>query len=54
MGGSRDDRKISKFADAGVRDIKSYNAKMDKLTNKDDPDYQKMPQIVIIVDGVHG
>ena len=38
------------FADAGVRDIKSYNAKMDKLTNKDDPDYQKMPQIVIIVD----
>ena len=23
---------------------------MDKLTNKDDPDYQKMPQIVIIVD----
>ena len=41
---------VEKFADAGVRDIKSYNAKMDKLTNKDDPDYQKMPQIVIIVD----
>lgn len=42
--------RYQKFADAGVRDIKSYNAKMDKLTNKDDPDYQKMPQIVIIVD----
>lgn len=42
--------RYQKFADAGVRDIKSYNAKMDKLTNKNDPDYQKMPQIVIIVD----
>ena len=42
--------RYQKFADAGVRDIKSYNAKMDKLTNKDDPDYQKLPQIVIIVD----
>ena len=42
--------RYQKFADAGVRDIKSYNAKMDKLTNKDDPDYQKMSQIVIIVD----
>lgn len=42
--------RYQKFADAGVRDIKSYNAKMDKLTNKDDLDYQKMPQIVIIVD----
>lgn len=42
--------RYQKFADAGVRDIKSYNAKIGKLTNKDDPDYQKMPQIVIIVD----
>lgn len=42
--------RYQKFADAGVRDIKSYNAKMDKLTNPNDPDYQKMPQIVIIVD----
>lgn len=42
--------RYQKFADAGVRDIKSYNAKMDKLTNKNDPEYQKMPQIVIIVD----
>ena len=42
--------RYQKFADAGVRDIKSYNAKMDKLTDKQDPEYQKMPQIVIIVD----
>lgn len=42
--------RYQKFADAGVRDIKSYNVKMDKLTNKNDPEYQKMPQIVIIVD----
>lgn len=42
--------RYQKFADAGVRDIKSYNVKMDKLTNKEDPAYQKMPQIVIIVD----
>lgn len=42
--------RYQKFADAGVRDIKSYNTRMDKLTNKNDPEYQKMPQIVIIVD----
>lgn len=42
--------RYQKFADTGVRDIKSYNAKINKLTNKDDPEYQKMPQIVIIVD----
>lgn len=42
--------RYQKFADAGVRDIKSYNTKMDKLTDKQDPEYQKMPQIVIIVD----
>lgn len=42
--------RYQKFADAGVRDMQSYNAKMDKLTDKNDPEYQKMPQIVIIVD----
>lgn len=42
--------RYQKFADAGVRDIKSYNAKIDKLTNPNDPAYQKMSQIVIIVD----
>lgn len=43
-------QRYQKFADAGVRDIKSYNARIDKVTNKDDPEFQKMPQIVIIVD----
>ena len=42
--------RYQKFADAGVRDIKSYNARVEKVTNKDDPEWQKMPQIVIIVD----
>lgn len=42
--------RYQKFADAGVRDIQSYNAKIAKLTKKDDLEYQKMPQIVIIVD----
>lgn len=42
--------RYQKFADAGVRDIASYNAKIAGLTNQDDPEYQKMPQIVIIVD----
>lgn len=43
-------QRYQKFADAGVRDIKSYNARIEKVTNKDDPEFQKMPQIVIIVD----
>lgn len=42
--------RYQKFADAGVRDIASYNARISKVTNKNDPEYQKMPQIVIIVD----
>lgn len=43
-------QRYQKFADTGVRDIKSYNARIDKVTDRDDPEYQKMPQIVIIVD----
>lgn len=43
-------QRYQKFADTGVRDIKSYNARIDKATKKDDPEFQKMPQIVIIVD----
>lgn len=42
--------RYQKFADASVRDIKSYNEKISKLTNKNDPEYQKLPQVVIIVD----
>lgn len=43
-------QRYQKFADAGVRDINTYNARIDKVTDKNDPEYQKMPQIVIIVD----
>ncbi|MCH5252392.1 MAG: DNA translocase FtsK [Lachnospiraceae bacterium] len=42
--------RYQKFAETGVRDIKSYNAKIGKLSKTDDPEYQKLPQIVIIVD----
>lgn len=42
--------RYQKFADAGVRDIASYNARIAKVADKNDPEYQKMPQIVIIVD----
>ena len=42
--------RYQKFAEAGVRDIKSYNAKIGKTAVQDDPARQKMPQIVIIVD----
>ena len=43
-------QRYQKFADTGVRDIKSYNARIDKATRQDDPEFQRMPQIVIIVD----
>ena len=42
--------RYQKFAEAGVRDIKSFNAKISKLDNQNDPEWQKMSQIVIIVD----
>ncbi|MBO5485815.1 MAG: DNA translocase FtsK [Eubacterium sp.] len=42
--------RYQKFADVGVRDIKSYNARIEKVSHPDDPEWQKMPQIVIIVD----
>lgn len=43
-------KRYEKFADTGVRDIASYNARIARAAKKDDPEYQKMPQIVIIVD----
>ena len=43
-------QRYQKFADTGVRDIKSYNARIDKATRQDNPEFQRMPQIVIIVD----
>ena len=43
--------RYQKFAEAGVRDLKGYNAKVDELVNIEGEDKpQKLPQIVIIVD----
>lgn len=42
-------KRYQSFAEMGVRDIKSYNAKIGKA-NQDNPEHHKMPQIVIIVD----
>ncbi len=43
--------RYQKFADAGVRDLKGYNAKIETLPNiEGEPKPEKLPQIVIIVD----
>lgn len=42
--------RYKKFADLSVRDMKGYNAKIASLGEQQDEAYQKMPQIVIIVD----
>ena len=43
--------RYQKFADAGVRDLKGYNAKVESLVDIEGEDKpQKLPQIVIIVD----
>lgn len=42
--------RYKRFADVGVRDIKSYNAKIKQVEYLNDERYKKMPQIVIIVD----
>lgn len=43
--------RYQKFAEAGVRDLKGYNAKIESLANIESEDKpQKLPQIVIIVD----
>lgn len=43
--------RYQKFAEAGVRDLKGYNAKVESLVNIEGEDKpQKLPQIVIIVD----
>lgn len=42
--------RYQKFAELGVRDLKGYNAKIEKVTDLDPDKYKKMPQIVIIVD----
>lgn len=43
--------RYQKFADAGVRDLKGYNAKVDSLADIEGEDKpERLPQIVIIVD----
>lgn len=42
--------RYKKFADLGVRDLKGYNEKVAEIKELNDPNYQKLPQIVIIVD----
>lgn len=42
--------RYKKFADLGVRDLKGYNERVKEVEHLGDPQYQKLPQIVIIVD----
>lgn len=42
--------RYNKFAELGVREIKGYNEKIAAVAEANDPRYEKMPQIVIIVD----
>lgn len=42
--------RYNKFAEYNVRDLKGYNAKIEKLADTGDDKYSKLPQIVIIVD----
>lgn len=42
--------RYKKFADLGVRDVKGYNEKIATAKEYNDEKYQKLPQIVIIVD----
>ena len=42
--------RYKKFADVGVRDIKGYNEKVAEVAYLNDENYQKLPQIVIIID----
>lgn len=42
--------RYNRFAELGVRDIKGYNDKVEKVKDYEDEKFRKMPQIVIIVD----
>ncbi|SES93404.1 FtsK/SpoIIIE family DNA translocase [[Clostridium] polysaccharolyticum] len=42
--------RYQKFAQLGVRDLKGYNAKVEKTADLNQEQFKKMPQIVIIVD----
>lgn len=43
-------KRYQKFVELGVRDMKGYNKRIDKMTVEDKENFQRMPQIVIIVD----
>lgn len=42
--------RYNKFAEYNVRDLKGYNAKVEKLKGMEEDKFKKLPQIVIIVD----
>ncbi len=42
--------RYKKFADVNVRDLKGYNEKVSDVAYLNDENYQKLPQIVIIID----
>ena len=42
--------RYKKFAQLGVRDLRGYNEKISEIEESNDPKYEKLPQIVIIVD----
>lgn len=42
--------RYKKFADVGVRDLKGYNEKVSEVEHLGDENFQKLPQIVIIID----
>ncbi len=42
--------RYKKFADVGVRDLKGYNEKVAEVAYLNDENYQKLPQIIIIID----
>lgn len=42
--------RYKKFADVGAKDIKGYNEKVSEVAYLNDENYQKLPQIVIIID----
>jgi S-DNA-T family DNA segregation ATPase FtsK/SpoIIIE len=42
--------RYKKFADAGARDLKGYNEKVSEVAHLNDENYQKLPQIIIIID----
>lgn len=44
------EKRYKTFAELGIRDIATYNKKIERLGKKAEPQYKKMPQIVIIVD----